>query len=293
MMRYGGMIEPITGRAAKRKYYRGHDFRRAVSIDELRALAERHVPRLAFEYLDGGAEDEVTPRRNREVLERIKSSRSPKGMIAMPNGRPNFYLITRDLHRYAGLFLSPFVLLFAVSVILLIHPDIPLGESSPLETEDLHVDVPPGFDKIEGMERVEQAKQMIRQVGVSGEIGFVNYSRSTRTITIPVSKPGSESIVTITSGSGTTSVIHRKTGFWTSLIFFHKMPGPHLANIRGNWPVVRAWAWLADGTAWLLLFLSVSGIYLWTILRAERRVGLVLIVAGLISFLGALYAVSG
>ena len=55
----------------KRNYYRGRDFRRAVCIDELRALAERRVPHMAFEYLDGGAEDEVTLRRNREVFERI------------------------------------------------------------------------------------------------------------------------------------------------------------------------------------------------------------------------------
>ena len=88
-----------------------------------------------------------------------------------------------------------------------------------------------------------------------------------------------------------TSVVRRNTGFWASLIFFHKMPGPHLANIRGNWFVIRVWAWLAEGTAWLLLFLSVSGVYLWAILKSERRVGFVLIVAGLFSFLGALYAV--
>jgi (S)-mandelate dehydrogenase len=55
----------------KRSYYRGRDFRRAVSIDELRSLAERRLPRMAFEYLDGGAEDESTLRRNREVFERI------------------------------------------------------------------------------------------------------------------------------------------------------------------------------------------------------------------------------
>jgi (S)-mandelate dehydrogenase len=42
-----------------------------VSIDELRSLAQRRVPRLAFEYLDGGAEDEVTLRHNREVFDRI------------------------------------------------------------------------------------------------------------------------------------------------------------------------------------------------------------------------------
>jgi hypothetical protein len=32
------------------------------------------------------------------------------------------YLVTRDLHLYAGLFISPFLVLFAVSVFVLVHP---------------------------------------------------------------------------------------------------------------------------------------------------------------------------
>jgi (S)-mandelate dehydrogenase len=40
----------------------------AVNIEELRAIAKRRLPRFAFDYLDGGAEDEVTLRRNREVF---------------------------------------------------------------------------------------------------------------------------------------------------------------------------------------------------------------------------------
>lgn len=204
---------------------------------------------------------------------------------------PSFYTVFRNLHLYLGLFLSPFVVLFALSVILLNHPGIPLGESHPPETIGLHLAPPPGFGKLEGMERVRQAQQLIRQAGVSGEIGFVGVSESDGIITIPVSKPGSESIVTIHLNTGMASVTHRRTGLWSALIFFHKMPGPHLANIRGNWFVVRIWAWLSDGTAWLLLFLSVSGVYLWTLLKVEMRTGLILVAAGLVSFLGALYAI--
>ena len=32
-----------------------------------------------------------------------------------------FYVVTKDLHLYFGLFISPFVLLFAVSVFFLVH----------------------------------------------------------------------------------------------------------------------------------------------------------------------------
>lgn len=50
-----------------RNYYTGHDLRRAVAIADLRAMTHRFLPRFALEYLEGGAEDEATLRREREV----------------------------------------------------------------------------------------------------------------------------------------------------------------------------------------------------------------------------------
>lgn len=46
-------------------------FQRALSVADLRRIARRRLPRFVFEFIDGGAEDEVTLRRNREALERI------------------------------------------------------------------------------------------------------------------------------------------------------------------------------------------------------------------------------
>ncbi|MGI9246981.1 MAG: alpha-hydroxy acid oxidase, partial [Steroidobacteraceae bacterium] len=54
-----------------RRYYAGRDFRRALSIEELRQIALRRLPRFEAEYLEGGAEDEVALRRNRSIFERI------------------------------------------------------------------------------------------------------------------------------------------------------------------------------------------------------------------------------
>jgi (S)-mandelate dehydrogenase len=55
----------------KRKYYGGRNFRQAINIEELRQIVHRSVPRFALEYLEGGADDEVTLRRNRSVFEEI------------------------------------------------------------------------------------------------------------------------------------------------------------------------------------------------------------------------------
>jgi hypothetical protein len=47
---------------------------------------------------------------------------------------------------------------------------------------------------------------------------------------------------------------------------------------------------MADATVYLILFVSVSGIYLWYVLRGERATGLVLLCAGGLSFFGMAYA---
>jgi hypothetical protein len=188
------------------------------------------------------------------------------------------YVLTADLHRYTGLFLSPFVLLFAVSVILLNHPGIPLGRPAKLPPRSVQVHPSSGIEELKGMARVQQARQILREAGVSGEIGPIQYSAQGQTLTIPVARPGYEAAVEVTLTTGIASIEESKTGFWNFLIFLHKMPGPHLADIRGNWPVLRAWAWMADGTAWLLIFLSVSGIYMWH-RNTQRRLGGVIALA--------------
>lgn len=55
----------------RRAYYGGTDFRRAVTIEDLRRIARRRLPNFTFEYVEGGAEDEVALRRNRDVFERL------------------------------------------------------------------------------------------------------------------------------------------------------------------------------------------------------------------------------
>jgi len=58
--------------ALKRKFYNGSDYSRALSIAELREVARRRQPHFAFEYVECGAEDEVTLRHNRTVFESIR-----------------------------------------------------------------------------------------------------------------------------------------------------------------------------------------------------------------------------
>lgn len=46
--------------------------RRAVNIEDLRRIARKRAPRFVFDYVDGGAEDEVTLDQNRRAFERLR-----------------------------------------------------------------------------------------------------------------------------------------------------------------------------------------------------------------------------
>ena len=129
-------------------------------------------------------------------------------------------------------------------------------------------------------------------MNVPGEIGFVRHLVKEQKFIIPVSIPGRATTVGINLATLEAMVTTRETGLADALVTLHKSPGQHGPDIRMNWFYMKAWRWFADATVYLSLFISVSGIYLWYMLRAERRVGAILLFAGALSFFGMVYALS-
>ena len=200
------------------------------------------------------------------------------------------YRWLRDLHLYLGLFISPFILLFAASVFYLNHGKLLPGVSPAAETfRELRI--PGGFDRLKGADAVGQAKTILPQVGVEGEIGFLRYVSKDRHLILPVTKAGSETTVDVDLDARTATVTYRAMNLWESFAYLHKMPGPHNVAIRGNWIGTRVWRVFADATVYLLLFISISGVYLWWAIKAERRIGFALLGGGAVTFAGLIYAI--
>ncbi|PYX66999.1 MAG: alpha-hydroxy-acid oxidizing protein [Acidobacteria bacterium] len=85
---------------------------RAVNIEDLRELARRRLPRIVFNYLDGGAEAEWTLRENRRAFDAVTFR--PSQAIAVP---------TCDLRtRVLGTDLSMPLLLAPVGYLRVMHP---------------------------------------------------------------------------------------------------------------------------------------------------------------------------
>jgi hypothetical protein len=201
-----------------------------------------------------------------------------------------FYQFTRDLHLYFGLFISPFVLIYAVSVVILVHAwkSHSSSRAAPVHS---NLSLPADLETLSGRPRIEKLKPVLAQVGVQGEVGWVEHVPRQHRLIIPVTVPGRVTTVTLDVAKREASVERRTTGLSDALVVLHMSPGQHLADIRKNWFYMRLWSWLADATVYLVLFLTVSGVYLWYVLRAERKVGLGLLAAGAVSFFGLVYAV--
>src|SRR5438105_14618851 len=86
---------------------------RVVNIADLRSMAERRVPKSVFDYLDGGAEAEVTLRENCRAFEDVTFR--PRHAVAVPDC---------DLRtRVLGFDISFPALLAPVGYSRLMHPD--------------------------------------------------------------------------------------------------------------------------------------------------------------------------
>ena len=55
---------------------------RVISIEDLRPLAQRRLPKAVFDYLDGGADGEVTLRENCRAFEDVTFR--PRQAVAIP-----------------------------------------------------------------------------------------------------------------------------------------------------------------------------------------------------------------
>jgi hypothetical protein len=207
--------------------------------------------------------------------------------------RARFYPLIRDLHLYLGLFISPFVLVFAISVFFLAHTWLPKFTPETSATRVVSgLSLPAELTTLSGRPLIDALKPALATANVPGEVGFVRHILKEEKLIIPVTIPGRETIVTINIATREATIVTRQTGLADALVTLHKSPGQHGPDIRMNWFYMRAWRWLADATVYLILFISLSGVYLWYVLRSERTVGFILLFAGALSFFGLAYAVS-
>lgn len=190
------------------------------------------------------------------------------------------------LHLYFGLYLSPFILVFSISVLLFNHNGF-LNRINPVKTLP---EIRTRLDSIPyNATDLGTAKAIIKKLGIKGEIDFI--AKNARGITFPVRVPGLKTLVEINTSTKNVLITRQQEGSLRGMSYLHIMPGQHNAKIRGNSVFIKIWRKIADAVVYLLLFITTSGIILWYILKSERKPGVYAAILGVLIFTGFLFLI--
>ncbi len=204
-----------------------------------------------------------------------------------------YYKLIKDIHLHTGLFISPIIIIFSLSALVLNHSFIDWQEDwqswsfSVDDTVDKTVKFNiPNPDKT----RMEYAKDILRQLEIKGEIS--NIFGDSLSMYIPVTKPGHRISIKADLTRGMAFIHSERTNFWNKLIWLHMMPGPHNSSIRGNWVFTKLWGSLVDFSVICLFFSSITGIILWYYIKNERNIGIIALLIGLLSMASLVFGLT-
>src|SRR5262245_19992839 len=105
------------------------------------------------------------------------------------------YSTLRNLHLYVGLFLSPFIIVFALSVFFLVHSWLPVAKQTSASRTVSAVKFPADLETAKGREQIAALRAVLDGLDVRGEIGFVRYIPRDRRFVLPVTQPGRQTNV--------------------------------------------------------------------------------------------------
>jgi hypothetical protein len=198
----------------------------------------------------------------------------------------DYYALIRAIHLYFGLFISPFVIIFGVSVLAFNHPRlfIPKNSAESFKTISTKLDTIP-YDTTD----LGTAKAILKKLDIKGEIDFI--SKNEDQISFPVNKPGLRTRVVVNTHNDSVLITRHPESSLNAMAWLHSMPGQHNVALRGNSPFMKIWRIIADMVVYLVIFLVISGGFLWYLIESRRINGWYAIILGIIVFAGMLFLV--
>jgi hypothetical protein len=189
------------------------------------------------------------------------------------------YRRTRKLHNYLGLYLLLFLCLFSISGLVLNHSNWSAArfwEARQEATTQRGIRAPvAGGD-------VAMAADLMRQLGIVGEIGETRRHADGARFEFQVVKPGRVFRVEARLDSARARVTEIRLNAWGVVDALHKFTGVRMGRPEQtrDWVLTRIWSLAMDALALGLVVLVGSGVYLWYRRPETRRAGLVALVAG-------------
>ena len=204
-----------------------------------------------------------------------QSSKSP-GRIA----RATFNIWNRKGHYYLGLYFLFFLWLFAFTGLLLNHPwrFAEFWPNRKVSKFERQVQTPIVTDE------VERARDVVRQLGIQGEIEWTSARVDATMFSFRVARPGRTWNVTM-NPAGRVAIEQTDINAWGLMRVLHTFTGVRHGDARNerDWVLTTIWALSMDAVAFGMCLVVLSGIYLWIGLPQKRKPGLVALLAGTVA----------
>jgi hypothetical protein len=200
-----------------------------------------------------------------------------------PNGRAGtFRLWNRKLHYYLGLYLLFFVWLFSFSGLLLNHSSWKFAEfwDSRKQTTVEHPIIAP-----EPGDDLAQARQILRQLGLSGEIEWTSKRADPNQFDFRVSRPGHIVDIKADFGQNRAQIQQIDLNTWGVMRILHTFTGVRANDSRNtrDWFLTSVWALAMDAVAAGLILMVLSSVVMWLELPRKRWLGLGAVGLGFLS----------
>ena len=190
-----------------------------------------------------------------------------------------FMVWNRRIHYYVGLYLLFFCWLFALTGVLLNHPRWEFAQFWPNRVQSTT-----GHTlQISAVStNLDRARDLMRQLGLAGEIQWPATQSQTGAFAFQVSRPGLVVDVKADLTSGRATVQRTAVNAWGVVHVLHTFTGMPATDPRHtrDWPVTTAWALAMDAVAAGLVVMVLSSYVMWYQLKAKRRGGAIALLLG-------------
>jgi hypothetical protein len=190
----------------------------------------------------------------------------------------------RKLHFYSGLFLIFFLWLFAFTGLLLNHPTWMFHEhwKNRTETTSERPIAPPGPDAIDDL---AQAHDIMRQLGLEGDILWTTTRTDTHVLDFQVRRPGHFFFIKADWTKGSATVRQADVNLWGLMKGLHVFDGNVTDDARNHrdWALTYLWAYSMDAVAAGLIFMVLSSVFMWLQLPQKRWTGAIVLGLGCLS----------
>jgi len=193
-----------------------------------------------------------------------------------------FEVWNRKLHYYIGLFLLFFLWLFAFTGLLINHPSWRFSEFWPNRKQaDLvqRIEPPPAGSDL------AQAKDIMRQLGIRGEIEWTVTRADPSRFEFHVNRPGHSYNLDADLAQGRVTIHSDKLNAWGVMHVLHTFTGVRMSDPknRRDWVLTSIWALCMDAVAVGLIVMVCSSYYMWWILVRKRKLGALALALGIIT----------